>query len=142
MNPQSYSLNSFRSLLCISKGLLTICIKNNSHSKLCPRTFFHCLVSSIAFITARISQSPRQPRRPLHLVIYALLQSPLIFDQSYMRVPSRVQLFTTLWNVAHQAPLSMGFPGKNTGEGCHFLLQGIFPTQGLNLNFLYLLHCR
>ena len=23
-------------------------------------------------------------------------------------------------------------PGKNTGMGCHFLLQGIFPTQGLN----------
>ena len=22
------------------------------------------------------------------------------------------------------------FPGKNTGGGCHFLLQGIFPTQG------------
>ena len=30
-------------------------------------------------------------------------------------------------------------PGKNTGVGCHFLLQGIFPTQGLNLD---LLHCR
>ena len=27
----------------------------------------------------------------------------------------------------------MDFPGKNTGVGCHFLLQGIFPTQGLNL---------
>ena len=24
------------------------------------------------------------------------------------------------------------FPGKNTGLGCHFLLQGIFPAQGLN----------
>ena len=24
------------------------------------------------------------------------------------------------------------FPGKNTGVGCHFLLQGIFPAQGLN----------
>ena len=24
------------------------------------------------------------------------------------------------------------FPGKSTGEGCHFLLQGIFPTQGSN----------
>ena len=24
-------------------------------------------------------------------------------------------------------------PGKNTGVGCHFLLQGIFPTQGSNL---------
>ena len=22
------------------------------------------------------------------------------------------------------------FPGKNTGVGCHFLVQGIFPTQG------------
>ena len=24
------------------------------------------------------------------------------------------------------------FPGKSTEVGCHFLLQGIFPTQGLN----------
>ena len=29
--------------------------------------------------------------------------------------------------------------GKNTGVGSHFLLQGIFSTQGLNLD---LLHCR
>ena len=27
---------------------------------------------------------------------------------------------------------SWDFPGKNTGVGCHFLLQGIFPTQGSN----------
>ena len=32
------------------------------------------------------------------------------------------------------------FPGKNTGVGCHLLLQGIFPTQGLNLHLLHLLH--
>ena len=31
------------------------------------------------------------------------------------------------------------FPGKNTGVGCHSLLQGIFLTQGLNLG---LLRCR
>ena len=30
-------------------------------------------------------------------------------------------------------------PGKNTGVGCHTLLQGIFPTQGSNPG---LLHCR
>ena len=30
-------------------------------------------------------------------------------------------------------------PGKNTGVDCHFLLQRIFPTQGLNPG---LLHCR
>ena len=39
----------------------------------------------------------------------------------------------TPWTVALQAPLSMDSTGKNTGVGCHFLLQGIFPTQGLNL---------
>ena len=44
---------------------------------------------------------------------------------------SRVQLFATLWMIARQAPLSMDSPGKNTGVGCHALLQGIFPTQGL-----------
>ena len=32
------------------------------------------------------------------------------------------------------------FPGKNTGVGCHFLLQGIFLTQGLNLCLLCVLH--
>ena len=31
-------------------------------------------------------------------------------------------------------------PGKNTGVGCHFLLQGIFPMQGSNLSLLHLLH--
>ena len=30
-------------------------------------------------------------------------------------------------------------PGKNTGEGCHAFLQGIFPIQGSNSG---LLHCR
>ena len=34
------------------------------------------------------------------------------------------------------------FPGKNTGVGCHFLLQGIFLTQGSNPCLLDLLHCR
>ena len=43
---------------------------------------------------------------------------------------------------ARQAPLSMGFPGKSTGVGCHFLLQGIFQTQGSNLSLLCCLHCR
>ena len=31
-------------------------------------------------------------------------------------------------------------PGKNTGVGCHALLQGIFPTQGLNPSLSQLLH--
>ena len=61
----------------------------------------------------------------------------------------------TTWTAACQPPLSMGCPlvhGKNTGVGCHVLspvldlsalkslgclLQGIFPTQGLNAHLLH-----
>ena len=37
-------------------------------------------------------------------------------------------------------PCPWDFSGKNTGVGCHFLLQGIFQTQGLNTHLLHLLH--
>ena len=40
-------------------------------------------------------------------------------------------------NLAMASP--WGSPGKNTGVDCHFLLQGIFQTQGLNPGPL---HCR
>ena len=43
---------------------------------------------------------------------------------------SHVQLFVTPWTVAHQAPLSMEFPGKNTGMGSHSLLRDL-PNQGI-----------
>ena len=52
---------------------------------------------------------------------------------------SCVRLFVTPWTLAHQAPLSWDFPGKSTGVGCRFLLQGMFLTQGSNLG---LPHCR
>ena len=51
---------------------------------------------------------------------------------------SHVQLFATPWTVPHQAPLSMDSAGRNTGVGSHSLLQGIFPSQGLNPGLLCL----
>ena len=39
---------------------------------------------------------------------------------------SRVRLFATPWTAVHQAPLSMDFPGKTAGVGCHCLLQEVF----------------
>ena len=59
-------------------------------------------------------------------------RSVFVFVQSL----SCVQFFVALWTVAHQAPLPWDFPVKNTGVGCHFLLQRIFPTQGLNSHLL------
>ena len=47
--------------------------------------------------------------------------------------------FVTLWTVAHQVLLSMGFPRQEYWSGYHFLLQGIFMIQGSNL---HLLHCQ
>ena len=46
----------------------------------------------------------------------------------------------TPWNARRFHPWN--FPGKNTGMGCHFLPQGIFPTQELDLCLLCLLHRR
>ena len=53
---------------------------------------------------------------------------------------SHVQLFVTLWMVAHQTLESMGFSRQDTGVGCHALLQGNFSTPGQNFHLLDLLH--
>ena len=52
---------------------------------------------------------------------------------------SHVQLFVALWTLAHQAPLSMGFPREEYWRGLRTLLQGIFPTQGSDSCLLHLL---
>ena len=43
------------------------------------------------------------------------------------------------WTVPTRLLCPWDSPGRNTGVGCHFLLQGIFPTQESNPG---LLHCR
>ena len=48
------------------------------------------------------------------------------------------QTYATLWG-PHGLYSPWNAPGQNTGMGSCFLLQGIFPTQGLNPG---LLHCR
>ena len=58
----------------------------------------------------------------------------------FFYVLSHMWISAAPWTVAHQAPLSMGLIGKITGVGCHFFLQRIFPTQGLNSRLLILLH--
>ena len=54
---------------------------------------------------------------------------------------SPVGLFATLWPTSLLYPWDS--PGKNTGVGCHALLQGIFPTQGSYLplpHYTYILY--
>ena len=61
----------------------------------------------------------------------------------YVCVCSVAQSYPTLWapmDYTCQESCSWNFPDENTGVSCHFLLQGIFLTQGLNPHLLYLLH--
>ena len=52
---------------------------------------------------------------------------------------SCVWLFVTPWMQPARLLCPWDFPSKNTRVGCHALLQGIFPTQGLNPHLLGLL---
>ena len=51
-----------------------------------------------------------------------------------------VQLIVTLWTVARQAPLCMGFSRQDTGVRCYALLQGVFLIQGSHPRLSCLLH--
>ena len=42
--------------------------------------------------------------------------------------------------IAYRVPLSVEFSRQEYGVGCHFLLQGIFPTRRWNPSLLCLLH--
>ena len=53
---------------------------------------------------------------------------------------SHVQLFLTLWIVAHRLLCPWDSPGKNTAVGCHTSSRGSSPSQGSNLCLLDLLH--
>ena len=62
-------------------------------------------------------------------------------EGEYTGTPKSIPGHRTSANNRSERPYGLGptrllspwnFPGKSTGVGCHFLLQGIFPTQGSN----------
>ena len=56
-----------------------------------------------------------------------------------VKVTQLCPTLVTPWTRAPRLLCPWDSPGKSTGVGCHFLLQGIFSIQELNLG---LLHCR
>ena len=74
----------------------------------------------------------------------ARLSHPVLSKEPKSRVCvlshfSRVQLFATLWIVAHQAPLSVGFSRQKCWSGLSCLSPGDLPTQVSNPCLLGLL---
>ena len=82
-------------------------------------------------------------------IAYCLFIPPNLSAKYRKQILCEVSFSVSYNNVCSVAQLcSWNFPGKNTGVGCHFLLQGLFPTQGLNHVFcifspgrLILYHC-
>ena len=65
-----------------------------------------------------------------------------LYGNKDMCMFGRSVVFSSLWSHGVWATRllhSWNFPGKNTGVGCHFLVQGIFPTQGSKVCLLHLL---
>ena len=106
----------------------------------CVNTSFLRLKNSIVCIhrVLFIHSSFSDHSRVSFVITMVITFKTLTLNHSNLNLPvclpsrfSCVQLFVTLWTLAHQAPLSIVF-SKKTGVGCHALLQGIFSTQGSN----------
>ena len=104
-----------------------------SATKLCPVLCDPLDCSIPGSLTCRVSQSfVRFMSVDLVMLSNHLISSNPQLSVCLLSCFSCVRLFGTLWTVAHQVPLSVGFFRWEYGVGCHFLLQGIFPTQGPN----------
>ena len=68
----------------------------------------------------------------LHLCVLAHPQTSLL-QFTLMLMLSHVRLFATLWTLAHQAPLSMGFSRLEYWSGLPFLPPGDVPNPGIEL---------
>ena len=68
------------------------------------------------------------PQRPRFPQAASQVLSPSVVSDSWPPRGLQPSRLLCVWD----------FPGKNTGAGCHFLLQGIIPTQGSNLSLLHL----
>ena len=98
--------------------------------------------------TNTLTQYERKKYNYLYLLIlFSWIQKILRKSQTHTHRHSCACMISCVWLLwRHRLqPVRLyflwKFPGKDTGVGCHFLLQRIFPTQGSNLR-LCLLHWR
>ena len=103
----------------------------------------HCpgkYLASPSFGVIVVTNSLLHARYPTCIIIFDLEESSVccVCMLSQFRC---IWLLVTLWTIAHRLLCPCDSPGKSTGVGCHFLLQGIFPTHtGSNPCLLRLLH--
>ena len=115
-----YSLLWFLLLLIQSKHLLGGCEVDRS-----------CCTYPFAIKRQQVDYMGAKHSLPFPSVVKAALHGCVL---------NCVWLLATPWTVALRVPLSMEFSRQEYWNECHFLLQGIFLTQGSNPHLLHLLH--
>ena len=78
-------------------------------------------------IQAQMQAQPVTLNKVPYLLLLLLLFSHYVMSNSFVTHGLEPSRLLCQWDS----------PGKNTGVGCYFLLQGIFPTQGSNLHLLH-----
>ena len=94
-----------------------------SLSKLLSKKNTLCVATSPSYLCS--SNSRNIFPLPISIVCSIARSCPTLFDPTDCSLPGSS---------------TRNCSGKNIWADCHFLLQGIFPTQGLNQHFLCLLH--
>ena len=94
--------------------------------------------------TNTLTQYERKKYNYLYLqILFSWIQKILRKSQTHTHRHSCACMISCVWLLwPHRLqPVRLyflwKFPGKDTGVGCHFLLQRIFPTQGSNLRLLH-----
>ena len=103
-----------------------------SSSRSCSCSCYGCCASQERINVSVIPMAPR-------CLLPASLLLPCL---SWVQQTVQIVWTTRYLSSGTGSEIQWDFPGKNPGVGCHLLLQGIFPTQGLNLCLLCLLHCQ
>ena len=102
---------------------------HGSHDK--PQDQKLCLWIQVDSTEVAFAFIPCHPLRLFPIWLTNLSWSSLDWERGLMK-SEITQLCPTVCD-----PVDCSLPGKSTGVGCHFLLQGIFPTQGWNPGLPY-----
>ena len=119
---------------CFSGRLMSAASDQKLFCKLCSPfccsfdEFVEEKVVSPSYSSTILTPPPHHPLKPFLYLFYNMY----FLFLSLLAVPDSA----APWSLAHQVPLSVELPGRNTVVGCHILLLGIFPTQGSNLGLL------
>ena len=85
--------------------------------------FFPCTDESHDYLSARWCESSKLESKTIAWMQNLRLFPGHLGKKMKVKSLSHVQLLSTPWTAAYQAPLSMDFPGMSTGVGCHCLLR-------------------